>query len=84
MCTSHANHRGASSPRWGALYAIALVSGGLGLGADAIEAGRLAHHVLEAVVVLLTFGGMFLWVRANRGALDTAPRVTARPGGSSG
>jgi hypothetical protein len=52
------------------LYGIVLVPVALGLGA---QVGAF-HHLLGALVVVATFGGMLLWVRANRVALSMAGR----------
>ena len=72
MCTVRTASNATPQPSWGRLYGIVLVSGAFGLGVDALTAVGALHHLLEALVVVAGFGGMLLWVRANRVALDTA------------
>lgn len=63
-------HRGkAASPAWGTLYIIVAVAlGGLALGETFAPDAQL-RLIADSVGVLLLFGGMRIWVGANRARL---------------
>ena len=60
----------ARDPSWGRLYLItSLLIGLLGLVEVEVPAGAWRRTV-EAILCVVTFGAMHLWVRANRIGLD--------------
>jgi hypothetical protein len=59
-------------PGWGALYALTGSMLGLVGVVDVFVPTEAWQRTLEVVVTILTFGSIYLWVRANRRALDLA------------
>jgi hypothetical protein len=57
-------------PRWGLLYLIAITLVVLVGMTEAVVPAGPARTVLETFVVLVGFGLMLVWRRANRVALD--------------
>lgn len=57
-------------PTWGQLYAIGLLLVGLIGLVEALAPGGGLRAVLEIAVVIVMFGLMAVWMRANRVALE--------------
>lgn len=72
MCAIATSRTGTPRPSWSHLSGIVVAIAALGLGVDYIAAAGRMHLLLEALVVVGGFGGMLLWVRANRVALSLA------------
>jgi hypothetical protein len=59
-------------PRWGALYALTAAMLALFGVVDTFVPPWAWRRTLELAVIILAFGTIHLWVRANRRALDLA------------
>src|SRR5436190_14088531 len=56
-------------PRWGVLYGVVFL-GLLALTIGDMAAPSIARPVLDTLLAIAALGGIFLWVRGNRTALD--------------
>src|SRR6266508_5774530 len=72
MCTVRTERSEAARLAWGRLYGIVLMAVAVGLVVDATLRVGALHQILAGLVVISGFGGMLLWVRANRVALSVA------------
>jgi hypothetical protein len=59
-------------PRWGWLYGVLILLGGLLTVVEVAMPDGLARRTLEFAVTLAILGAIALWVRANRVALALA------------
>jgi len=75
--------RSSPRPRWGWLYGIVAVVGGLLTVVEVAIPDGLARRAFECIATLAVFGTMAVWVRVNRVALaldegnPTPPRPRA-------
>jgi hypothetical protein len=80
MVETRACERSDARPRWGWLYVVVLVLGGLLTSVEFLLAEGFARSALELVVSLGVLGVIAVWVRANRVALALQNEaVPARP-----
>jgi hypothetical protein len=56
------------------LYAVVLLAAGAALALEMGTASPVLRTVIDVAEVVVVFGAMALWVRANRGALAEADR----------
>jgi len=84
----HEAPQASPTPRWGWLYAIVIVMGGVLTVTETTIPDGLARRLLEAILTLAMFASMAVWVRVNRvgltlwseGATVKPPRLSvARP-----
>jgi len=77
--------RSSPRPRWGWLYGIVAVVGGLLTVVEVAIPDGLARRVLECIATLAIFGTIAIWVRVNRVglALDEGSPTRPRPRAAS-
>jgi len=62
----HEAPQASPTPRWGWLYAIVIVMGGVLTVTETTIPDGLARRLLEAILTLAMFAAMAVWVRVNR------------------